>query len=252
MLPDHGEVWSQAATWEVLESGGQCAAVRFTSRTRVVPVLFEKTLAVREGESCCRVHYRVTNLSPSRYDFLWNIHPAMAISPDTWLDVPAKEGFTDPWRETRFPGYGRFEWPIVRDRQGRPWDLRRVEPASSAIADHHYMIGVKEGWYAVTDQRHRVGFGLVFPKELFPNVWLFRTFGGWRGLYTLILEASTGCSRSLVEARKKGECAHLAPGQTLDVDVLAAAYSGLSSVTRIETNGQVISGREISKPETTT
>jgi hypothetical protein len=145
LLPDHGEVWSQASKWEILQAGGDCAAVRFTTQTRVIPVRFEKTLAVRDGESFCRIHYRVTNLSPAEYDFLWNIHPAMAISPDTWLDVPAQEAFTDPWRETRFPGYGKFQWPIVNDRQGNPWDLRRVEPAASAIADHHYMIGVKQG-----------------------------------------------------------------------------------------------------------
>jgi hypothetical protein len=166
----------------------------------------------------------------------------MAISPDTWLDVPANEGFTDPWREKRFSGYGRFQWPIVKDRRGNPCDLRRVEPASSAIADHHYMIGVKEGWYAVTDRGQQVGFGLVFPVTVFPNVWLFRTFGGWRGLYTLILEASTGCSRSLVEAREKGDCARLAPGQTLEVEVLAVAYSGLTGVARIEPDGRVVPG----------
>jgi hypothetical protein len=92
----------------------------------------------------------------------------------------------------------------------------------------------------VTDQRRRVGFGLVFPKKLFSNVWLFRTFGGWRGLYTLILEASTGCSRNLVEAREKGECAHLDSGQLLEVEVLAVAFSNCRSVARIEPDGNVI------------
>jgi hypothetical protein len=111
-----------------------------------------------------------------------------------------------------------------------------------AVADHHYLTGVREGWYVVTDQRRRAGFGLVFPTKLFPNVSLFRTFSGWRGLYTLILEASTGCSRDLKESRQKGECARLSPGQTREVDVLAVAYSGVSSVSRIEAEGRVIPG----------
>ena len=242
ILPDHGEVWSQAAAWEVLQGSGRAAEVRFTTHARVLPVRFEKTLCLREGESFCRVHYRLTNLGHLPYEFNWNIHPAMAISPDTWLDVPAKEGFTDPWRETRFRGHGRVQWPTVADRQGRSVDLRMVEPSESATADHHYLMGVEEGWYAVTDRRLHVGFGLVFPKEVFPNVWLFRTFGGWRGLYTLILEASTGCSRDLKEARQKGECGRVAPGATLDVDVLAVAYDGVSSVSRIEPTGRVVGG----------
>ncbi len=242
LLPDHGEVWSQAAQWDVLQSGGDCAEVRFTTHHRVVPVRFEKTLTLREGESLCRMHYRVTNLSPAPYEFNWNIHPAMAISPDTRLDVPADAGCTDPWRTTQFEGYGKFRWPNVTDREGRVCDLRRVEPPSSAVADQHYLTGVREGWYAVTDRRARVGFGLVFPTKVFPNVWLFRTFGGWRGLYTLILEASTGCSRDLKEARAKGKCARLASGETLDVDVLAVAYSGVASVSRIEPDARVIPG----------
>lgn len=240
LLPDHGEFWSQSTRWDVLQSNRDCVEVRFTSFGRVLPVCLEKTLCLKKGESFCRVHYRLTNHGPTKFEFLWNIHPAMAISPDTWLDVPADAGFTDPWRENRFPGLGRFKWPVLADRQGGQCDLRRVEPLESAIADHQYMIGVREGWYAVTDRRVRVGFGLVFPKQVFPNVWLFRTFGGWRGLYTLILEPSTGCSRNLEEARKKGECGQLAPGASLDVDVLAVAYTGVSSVARIEPDGKVV------------
>ena len=242
LLPDHGEFWSQAARWEVLKSGGDSAEVRFTSLGRVLPVCFEKTLCLREGESCCRVHYRLTNNGPAPFDFLWNIHPAMAISPDSWLDVPAGEGFTDPWRESRFPGHGRFQWPTIVDRQGRKHDLRKVDPPQAAVADHQYLIGVREGWYAVTDRGLGVGFGLVFPVKVFPNVWLFRTFGGWRGLYTLILEASTGCSRELKESREKGECAHLSPGGSLEVDVLAVAYSGIASVSKIAADGRVLPG----------
>lgn len=39
------------------------------------------------------------------------------------------------------------------------WLFRKVEPPESAVADHQYLLGVRKGWYAVTDQRHRVGFG---------------------------------------------------------------------------------------------
>ena len=239
MLPDHGEFWSLATDWEVVQSGGACAEVRFRSSGRVMPVTFEKILSVRDGESFFRVHYRLTNHGPAAFDFNWNIHPAMAISPDTRLDVPAAGCFTDPWREKLFPGYGRFQWPLLNDHTGKQWDLSRVEPPESQIADQQYMIGIREGWYAVTDQRHQVGFGLVFPTSVFPNVWLFRTYGGWRGLYTLILEASTGCSRNLKEAREKNQCGHLAPGQMLEVEVLAVAYSGMTGVSKIGTDGRV-------------
>jgi len=84
-----------------------------------------------------------------------------------------------------------------------------------------------------------VGFGMSFPTSVFPNLWLFRTFGGWRGLYTLILETSNGLSFDLALARKKGECGHLDPGQIVEVEIKAVAYCGLESVEKIDSDGSV-------------
>jgi hypothetical protein len=242
-LPDHGEFWTQSTQWDVLSSSGDSSgdsiSVRFTAHGRVSPVTFEKTLTLRDGESFCRIHYRLTNRGTKPYDYVWNVHPAMAVSTDTWLDVPAGDGFTDGWRTERFPAGGTFHWPHLPDRQGIVCDLRRVEPPESGIADQQYMPDVAEGWYAVTDRRLKVGFGMVFPTTLFPNVWLFRTFGGWRGLNTLILELSTGKSRDFDEARAKRECATLAPGGTQEAELLACAYDGVTGVSHIDASGRV-------------
>jgi hypothetical protein len=242
LLPDHGEYWSQAAKWDVLRDDGQAAAVRFAIRGRVLPVLLEKTLTLEAGASHLHVHYRLTNQGPKLVEFDWNIHPAMAITPDSRLDVPVLEGYSDPWREAQFKGFTPIRWPYIQDRRGAQVDLRRVEGPASAIADMHYLTPVREGWWALTDQRAKVGFGLAFPKDIFPHVWLFRTFGGWRGLYTLILEASNGLTRDLGEARKTGVCGQLAGGASLEVDVTAVAYSGAASVARIDPDGTVAPG----------
>lgn len=240
MLPDHGEVWSQPADWEIVESGPARVAVRFVTHGRVLPTRFEKTIILVGGESFARLSYAFHNLGATPIDFLWNIHPALAISPDTRLDVPARRGITDPWREMRFQGGTPFEWPFITDRLGGIVDLRRVDPPDAALADMHYLVGVEAGWYAATDTRTGVGFGLSFPLAVFPYVWLFRALGGWRGLYTLILEASTGYPYDLDVARRNGTCAHLNPGECLTAEVLAVAYSGVASVGGIEPDGRVL------------
>jgi hypothetical protein len=56
---------------------------------------------------------------------------------------------------------------------------------------------------------------LHFPREVFPYTWLFMTFGGWRDLYTVILEPCTNMPEDLNEAPRQGRCASLAPGATL-------------------------------------
>jgi hypothetical protein len=242
MLPDHGEVWAQPADWEIVAASPSRAEVRFVTHGRVLPTRFEKTIRLEEGDPFARLSYSYRNLGQTPFDFLWNIHPALAISPDTRLDVPARHGITDPWHATQFLGNQPFEWPLVTDMHGNTVDLRRVDPPQAGLADMHYLLDVEAGWYAATDQQSGVGFALAFPTTVFPHVWLFRTFGGWRGLYTLILEASTGYPTELEIARQNGTCSHLAPGETLTAEVLAIAYSGATSVLRVEPEGGVIPG----------
>src|SRR5512140_222495 len=62
VLPDHGEVWTQASEWNVLEAGEGCVAARFVNYGRVWPTRFEKTITLREGEPFFRVGYHYTNL----------------------------------------------------------------------------------------------------------------------------------------------------------------------------------------------
>ncbi|MHB0855999.1 MAG: aldose epimerase family protein [Anaerolineae bacterium] len=244
LLPDHGEVWAQEAAWEVVEAGPEVVAARFVTEGRVQRTRFAKTISLREGDAFCRVQYRYSNLSPWPIDYVWNIHPPMVISPATRLDVPARSGLVESWREDRFLGGTEFQWPYITSRDGRVVDLRRVDPPEAALAEQFYLTDVDEGWYAVTDTAAQVGFGMVFPRAVFPHVWLFRVCGGWRGLYTLILEVSSGYPYDLDIARRNGTCGRVLPGETVEAEVLAVAYSGVTSVERILPDGQVIPGRD--------
>jgi hypothetical protein len=242
-LPDHGEVWSQPSEWEVLDPGSECAAVRFVNYGRVWSTRFEKTISLCPGDSFCRVSYRYANLGTEPIDFLWNIHPALEISAATRLDVPARRGITEPWSTDLFEGWTEYEWPDAIDRNGQKVDMRVVPPKGN-WADHHYLPDVAGGWYAVTDTRTQIGFGLAFPTTAFPHLWLFRAFGGWRGLYTLIVEVSTGYPHRLAVAREEGHCGHLEPGETLEAEIVTVVYTGLTSVKAIEPDGRVIPGED--------
>ena len=236
MLPDHGEIWSQPSEWQVEPDE---SSVRFVNYGHVLPTLFEKTISLRPGESYCTVQYRLTNTGRRPIDFLWNIHPAMAISPATRLDVPARRGLIEDWGTNHLEAGYEYNWPTAIDRSGRIIDMTRVLPMESDIADQHYLPEVSEGWYAVTDTQSKVGFGITFPTSIFPNLWLFRTFGGWRGLYTLILEVSNGLSTNLAIARETGRCGHLTPGQVIEAEIKAVAYSGYENVERVNLDGSV-------------
>ena len=168
VLPDHGEVWSQSSDWHVVCKTAESVTVTFVTQGRVLPTLFEKELTLRAGESLLRLQYTYTNQGPSPIQFLWNIHPPLAISPATRLDVPAQRGFVEAWMNEQFEPGLEYEWPYALDRKGRKIDLRIVPPASEIVADHHYFPNVREGWYAATDTEKRVGFGVVFPTADLP------------------------------------------------------------------------------------
>ena len=235
MLPDHGEVWSQPSEWRIIDN----TSVRFVNYGRVLPTVFEKTITLRPGESYCTITYRLSNVGSRRIEFLWNIHPAVAISPVTRLDVPAVRGIVEKWGTDHFEAGAEYDWPIAVARSGEKMDMTQVPPPASNLADHHYLPGVSQGWYAVTNTEAKVGFGLSFPTRVFPNLWLFRTFGGWRGLYTLILEVSNGLSFDLALGKRTGQCGRLDPGQSIEAEVKAVAYDDFTSVERINPDGSV-------------
>jgi len=235
MLPDHGEIWSQPSELRIEDEN----TVRFLNYGHVFPTVFEKTITLRPGESHCTVHYRLTNKGGRPIDFLWNIHPAAAISPATRLDVPAVLGIVEKWGTDHIQPGTEYNWPTAVDRWGQKIDMTSIPPSDSNIADHHYLPDVSQGWYAVTDRQTKVGFGLSFPTNIFPNLWLFRTFGGWRGLYTLILEVSNSLSFDLALARRSGRCGHLDAGQSIEAEIKAVAYSGYESIERVNPDGSV-------------
>ena len=240
VLPDHGEVWSQATEWQIVNQSDDAVAVRFVNYGRVLPTRFEKELSLASGESVLRVRYAYENQGPKPVHFVWNVHPALAISSSTRLDVPAHQALVAEWMNDQFEPNLQYEWPYALDRTGQKIDMRVVPAPSAAVADAHYFLNVREGWYAATDIEKRVGFGLVFPTSVFPHVWLFRTAGGWRGLNTLILEASNGCSSNLRKGIETGQCGVLAPGEAVRAEVLGVAYAGCTGVERIDRDGRVV------------
>jgi hypothetical protein len=191
------------------------------------------------------VKYRYVNEGPRPVHFIWNIHPALAVSPATRLDVSARRGFVECWMNDRFEAGLEYDWPYAPDRGDKRIDLSVVPPAREAIADHHYLPDVNEGWYAATDTKTLTGFGLVFPTSVFPHLWMFRTLGGWRGLNTLILEVSNGYPNDLGKAIAGGHVGRLEPCGAVEPEVIAVAYCGIKGVERIEPDGHVIAcGRE--------
>src|SRR6185437_15945446 len=80
-----------------------------------------------------------------------------------------------------------------------------------------------------TDTAALRGFGLTFDPDVFPVVWLWMVYGGWRGYYHAICEPWTGYPSPLAEAVEAGRARVLDPGGVLETSVSAVVYAGVEA-----------------------
>jgi len=240
--PYLGEVWSLPWQYEVLSREDDNVSAHLWRTTVIAPLLVEKWITLRGGEAMLRLRHRITNLGPSEFKFLWGIHPALAISPSSRIDIPAEDVLIEEsLPNDRLGGRNTtYEWPYAIDREGRRVDMRVVQPEGAQTCDFHFATKLTDGWLAVTDREAGVGFGLVFPKEVFNTIWLWLVYGGWRGVYCAAVEAWTGFPAKLNEAVERGRHSTLGPKGSLECETIMLAYAGASAVERITRTGEVI------------
>lgn len=65
-----------------------------------------------------------------------------------------------------------------------------------------------------------------FDTKTFPYAWLFASWGGFLGHYTIILEPCTAMPMSVNEAAAARQCSRLEPGQVMESKV--SLYAGVA------------------------
>ena len=238
--PDHGELWSQPWRWRVDEDSGGRVVIHVWCSCSVVNARVDKWLVMEAESPVLRFRHRIQNLGVTPLDFLWKLHPALAIGPNHRIDLPpcrvlrADDAFSD------LVGDEQFNWPLCRGKDGGMVDLRFVPAPGRPSKEFVYCTDLADGWCALTDTAARVGFGMRFPREVFGSVWLFLSYGGWRGYSTAILEPCTAWPKELDTAVARGTCSHLDAGGALECEVEAVVYEGLRSLREIRAGGEVV------------
>jgi hypothetical protein len=235
VLPHMGELWTQHARWQLAEYSPQRVALHCAIDTPITPARWERTLVLEAGSPAIRLGYRIANTGFRRFDFNWGIHPVQAISPGHRFDAPAHRAEVDEHGGGILGAKGdAYDWPMFGEL-----DVRRALGPDADDFALHYLTGLDAGWVACTDTAAQRGFGLVFDREVFSVIWLWLVYGGWRGYYQAIMEPWTGYPSPLDEAVAAGRARSLAPGETLETDVTAVVYGGVTSVSRLAADGAV-------------
>ena len=238
-LPFLGEFWSQAWTARIVEEGPAAVAVELSCAGIITPLRIDRRMELRAGESFIRSTHRLTNAGYSPVPFMWGIHPGIAIRPGARIQVPGTTGtFHEGHADLGIAQGTTFPWPHLPAATGSI-DLSVARPPDPPSWELAFVDGLTAGWLAVTDPESRSGFAMSFDPSVFPVAWLWGVYGGWRGLYTVALEAWTAHPPRLDEVIAAGRARTLAPGESLETEVRFIAFDGIGSVADVSRDGVV-------------
>ena len=239
--PSLGEVWSLPWSYEIGKDTADEITIHLSRNTLIAPLRVERWITLRTNSSIVEMRHKITNVGYSNFEFLWGIHPGLAITSTSRIDIPSSKVIIDESAPNNRLGTNgsHYTWPYAKTQSGQQVDMRIVQPPESMTVDMHFATGFNEGWLALTDTSTKVGFGFAFPKDVFKCIWLWLVYGGWRGLYCAAIEAWTGYPGRLDLAVKNGTNASLRAGSSLNCETRLVGYAGLSRVDRISPNGMV-------------
>lgn len=200
-LPDHGELWSQP--WRVVALMQSAVVLSYACRT--VPVTVEKTVAM--AETGIDVRYLFENHSSLTLPFLFKLHPALAIEPGDRILLPdCSIEPVDMGFSSIIGRPGKTPFPLALDKDGREVRIDRIPGPDAQQQEFVYARGLSEAWCGVSNARTQRSFVIRFEAEQMPYVWVFGSYGKWRGHYVLMPEPCTNVPYDLETAFKNGTC----------------------------------------------
>lgn len=224
--PDHGELWTGQWDFEPFSTPNE-VGVRLRFVTPISAIQVEKTITLRRDSARIFFHHRFTNIGSAAFPFLWKLHPAMAVTAHHRIDFPPMQVELEP----AFPGslegaHQPSRWPYV-GIGSKQVDLRKVPGVEERQLYFFYGTGLKQGWCALTNTATGLACGWHFDPSVFPCAWMFATYGGWRNHNVAVLEPCTGYPLNFAAMQAAGRERTLAPGGTLETDILFSVQQGL-------------------------
>jgi hypothetical protein len=213
--PDHGELWTTPLSWR--QDGERLV---LEGRLARCGLIYQREMSLRPETPCVDFKYRISNTTRERREFLWKLHAALVVQPGDLIDCPARKAQVVDLAWSRYKTLTPFEWPKLEGT------TVNVVPAPDGTMDFFYLFDLADGEIAWRRPAQGLEFAYTFDLKVFPYAWIFASYGGFNGHYTVILEPCTTMPISVNDAASKQQCSRLDPGQTLETSVTIYAGSG--------------------------
>jgi len=248
----HGETSTIPWDCRIVEDSPHRVSVVFWTRLYRSPFYFEKTLTLEADSAALRIEESVENEADEEMDLMWGHHPALGenfLDESCVIDTDAHRVLVHPtlsFTQQRFTPGSSFDWPRGKGKDGKTVDVSLMPSPASRTADLLYLTSFDKGWYAITNQRRGLGFAMVWPKDVFPYVWLWQVCRGSEGFpwygrtYNMALEPWTSYPGSgIAEAIKAGTALRLPPHGKAGMTMSAVVYTGSALVRAVRPDGTV-------------
>ena len=211
--PDHGELWTTPLSWR-FEQGSLVLEGCLAKHG----LAYRREMSLRPDASCLDFKYRISNPTGQPRDFLWKLHAALAVQSGDRIECSAGKAQVVDLAYSRYKTLAPFDWPML---ESSPVN---VVPARDGTMDFFYLYDLADGTIAWYRPAQGLRFSYLFDRSIFPYTWIFASYGGFNGHYTVILEPCTAMPISVNEAAAKKQCSRLDPGQSLETSV--TIYAG--------------------------
>lgn len=213
---------------DVQVANGQAIA-HLSAYTPISSVRAHKTVIV-DGP-VLRIRNEIVNLGPLPVDFLWGTHPAFKPSRSMTLHIPGKTGIVAQSSGPQFGSPGqRYDWPRLSSASGQITDMSTVYGMDAKGFCGHYVTDLQEGWYALEDKEKGRAVVVSFPLRQCPFIWLWLSYGGWRGHHVVIVEPYTTYPVNLNDAVQQGSHRRIEQGEIFSIEVSATCSDSTEPV----------------------
>ncbi|MEM4311977.1 MAG: DUF4432 family protein [Nitrososphaerales archaeon] len=246
----HGETSTLSWDCVIEEDSKDRVRAKLSVRGRRYPYKVEKWISLEKNETIIKIRERLTNLANHELEFSWLQHPAFGepfLQEGVTINVPAREVISDgKFRAFYGTKEGKYKWPKVMDTEGRERDLSLIPSRNLLSHDVVFLSSLDEGWYAITNKKLNLGFGLRWNKKIFPFIWFWQNYNTpnypWYGkAWNIALEPCSSIpGTGLAEQVREGNFLKLEAGESLETEIIATIYTNYSKVKRIDEEGKVL------------
>ena len=201
-VQDHGELWNQNAKFEIDQQADK--VILHTSWQGVVlPYTFKRTITVTADSANIHVDYEVVNNSENPINFVWSIHPLLAIEPGMELRLPSTAQFNV---SSAFPPdlvstTQKLQYPFAAS--GLNFPILPEVSVGRAIKIWSDPLSLGEGWAAVRANNGELQ--MHWDIVSLPQIAAWMNLGAWAAdggmpYFNLGLEPCIGAQDSLTDA----------------------------------------------------